>query len=295
MTFSIIAYDPQTGDYGVAVQSKFPNVGVIVPWARANVGAVATQANANTSFGPEGLNLLASRFSAEDALNKLLSNDHEKETRQVALIDTQGKAAAFTGSKCHEWAGHIVGEYYSVQGNILFGKETLEEMAAAFEECKGDLADKLIAALKAADKEGRGDRRGKQSASLLVVKEKGGYQGYTDRYIDIRVDDHPEPIKELERIFKIYDMTFLSREDPSNLLVIEGIIISSVKQVLSELGYYAQREFGSEDTWTEIDTQALRDWFGINNFENKWRDDGTIWKSVYDYLVNEKGSPYLPL
>ncbi len=195
MTFSIVAFDPKTGDLGVAVQSKFPCVGSVVPWAKSNVGAIATQAFVNTTYGPRGLKLLEEGFSASEVLSKLLEDDDLREQRQVGIIDAKGNAVAFTGKECFYWAGQVVGANFSCQGNILVSDETVKSMASAFNETEGDLADKLLAVLTAADEEGRGDVRGKQSASLLIVREKGGYGGYTDIMVDIRVDDHKEPIK----------------------------------------------------------------------------------------------------
>ncbi len=295
MTFSIIARDPNTGDLGVAVQSKFIAVGAFVPWAKAKIGAIATQAWANTSFGPRGLELLQAGLSAKHALKKLLANDDMPEVRQVAIIDSKGDVDCFTGSKCFEWAGHIIGNDYSCQGNILVNSETVESMASAFEKQSGDLIEKLLAAMRAADQEGRGDRRGKQSAALLVVREKGGYGGYTDRYVDIRIDEHPEPIKELERVFILWNMIFLEREDQSNLLSIEGEIAKNIKQVLIELGYLSQERAAPDDQWTEVENKALEEWIGINNFENKWRKDRKIWKSTYEYLIREKGTPRIEI
>lgn len=293
MTFSIVGYDPNNGDLGVAVQSKFPAVGSVVPWAEANVGAIATQAWANTSFGPRGLELLKSGLGAVDVLQKLISVDEMKEVRQIAIIDSKGKAVCHTGVDCFEWAGHFCGDYFSCQGNILISEDTVTAMARTFEVQKGDLADKLLAALKAGGEEGRGDRRGQQSASLLIVREKGGYGEYTDRFIDLRVDEHKEPIKELCRIFEIYDMIMLSREDPSNLLTIEGEISTNIQEILHELGYLKKETLS--ETWGKDESTALESWVGINNFENKWRDDGKIWKSVYDFMLSEKGTEAISL
>ncbi len=289
MTFSIVAYDPKTGDFGVAVQSKFPCVGQIVPWAKANVGAVATQADVNTTFGPKGLELLNQGLTSEEVVGKLLKDDEKRDHRQLAVIDKSGKAYAWTGSQCFYFANHIVGKHYSCQGNILVDERTLTDMALAFENTTGDLADKLIAVLQAADEPERGDVRGKQSASLLIVREKGGFGGYTDKWVDIRVDDNPEPIKELIRIFHMYDMTFLKREDPMNLLDIEGKIEKNIKSVLLELKYIESKNI------SQIQLQkALENWTGINNFENKWVEN-KIWKSVYDYMIREKGTPMVTL
>lgn len=291
MTYSIVAFDPETGDFGVAVQSKFIGVGPIVPWAQANVGAVATQAFANTTFGPRGLALLKEGQSAELTVRKLLTADPDREQRQLGVVDSHGNAYSFTGKECYYWAGHAVGDHFACQGNILVSEETVQEMASAYESTRGDLVDKLLAALTAADQEGRGDVRGKQSSALLVVREQGGYGGFTDRLVDVRVDDSPEPIQELKRIFHLYEMTFLTREEPTNLWTIEGDVADQIRSVLHELGYLPSSRRG---LWLEEETQALEAWFGINNFENKW-EPGKIWKSVYDYMITEKSTPVVTL
>lgn len=206
-TFSIVAYDPRTKELGIAVQSKFIAVGAVVPWAKANVGAVATQSWANTTYGPDGLKLLGEGESPEQALKKLLSSDPKREHRQVGIVDAQGRAAAFTGEECLDWAGDHQGKNYTVQGNILAGEKVVTAMAEAFEESQGALAKRLIDALEAGQKAG-GDRRGRQSAALLVVRQGAGYSGFNDRYRDIRVDDHPEPIKELRRIYELHKKIF---------------------------------------------------------------------------------------
>ncbi len=198
-TFSIVAVDPKTGDLGVAVASKVLAVGAIVPYAQGGVGAIATQAFANTTYGPKGLALLRKGLTPKQVLQRLLAEDKDREHRQVGIVDAKGRAAAFTGKKCLPWAGHIIGKGYTVQGNILSSEQVVRAMAEAFESAQGELAERLMAALEAGDNAG-GDARGKQSAALLVVRKGGGYAGFDDRYIDLRVDDHPEPIKELRRL-----------------------------------------------------------------------------------------------
>jgi uncharacterized Ntn-hydrolase superfamily protein len=201
-TFSIVAYDPARQEWGVAVASKYLAVGAVVPWARAGVGAVATQARVNIAHGPNGLELLAKGLSAEEALKALSDADKQIQARQLGLVDAKGKAVGFTGKECIAFAGHKVGENFTCQGNILAGEAVIADMAKAFEEAKGPLAWRMMAALEAADKAG-GDKRGKQSAAVLVVRDKGGPNGIGDRMIDLRVDDHTDPIPELGRILNL--------------------------------------------------------------------------------------------
>ncbi len=201
-TFSIVAFDSATGELGVAVASKFLAVGSVVPWAKAGVGAIATQAYANTNYGPEGLRLLAKGLSATEVIDSLISVDPDRDRRQVGIVDSKGNVATYTGSKCIAWAGGKTGKNFACQGNILVDRNTIDAMADAFLRSKSELSVRLLEALKAGEIAG-GDSRGKQSAALLVVKEKGGYLGLNDRYIDLRVDDHPEPIDELMRLLSI--------------------------------------------------------------------------------------------
>ena len=201
-TFSIVGRDPENGDLGVAVQSKFFAVGAVVPWARAGVGAVATQSWTNTTYGTKGLELLENGLTAQQTLDQLVTGDDGRSQRQVGIIDVDGNVANYTGDECLEWAGARSGENYSAQGNLLAGKAVVHAMGKAFEETEGELAEKLMAALIAGQEKG-GDRRGQQAAALLVVRENGGEGGFNDRYIDLRVDDHKQPIKELHRLLKI--------------------------------------------------------------------------------------------
>jgi uncharacterized Ntn-hydrolase superfamily protein len=202
-TFSIVGYDPEKGEWGCAVASKVLAVGAVVPWAQANVGAVATQASTNWDFGPRGLALLARGMGPEEALKTLKDADPRIEVRQLAILDAKGNAVSFTGGKCSPWAGHKTGKNYACQGNLLAGEEVVNAMAKAFEETKGRLAWKLMAALQAGDKAG-GDKRGKQSAAILVVADKtSGRGGANDRYLDLRVDDHKEPVTELARLLEL--------------------------------------------------------------------------------------------
>jgi uncharacterized Ntn-hydrolase superfamily protein len=279
-TFSIVAHDPDTGAWGVAVQSKFIAVGAVVPFAEAGSGAVATQALANATYGPEGLALLRQGGTAEEVVRRLTSADPGRDERQLGVVDAKGRAAAFTGPKCHAWAGHEVGSGFACQGNILVGPTVVHAMARAYESTRGDVLDRLLAALAAGQREG-GDRRGMQSAALLVVKRGGGYGGASDRWVDLRVDDHPHPIEELKRIFQLYDLTMLSREDPATLVRIEGETAAALQHDLAVLGYYTGR---LTRTWDPASRAAFARFVGEHNFENKQREDGTVWPSILLYL-----------
>jgi uncharacterized Ntn-hydrolase superfamily protein len=270
MTFSIVAADPGAGDWGVAVASRFPCVGAVVPWARAKVGAVATQAWANTSFGSEGLSLLADGVAADEAMRRLLDADDGREDRQLGLVDAQGVAATFTGERCMPWAGGVAGEGFAVQGNILVSEEVVGEATAAFTATRGDLCDRLLAALLAGDRAG-GDRRGRQSAALLVVREGGGYEGRNDRYIDVRVDDHPEAPRELARVFHVWDTTMLVRHDP--LLPATPELVADLQRRLAALGRYHGEVSGRLDEETRA---ALAAWAGEVNLEGRLRDDDQV-------------------
>jgi uncharacterized Ntn-hydrolase superfamily protein len=204
-TFSIVALDPETGDVGVAVQSKYFAVGAVVPWVRAGVGAVATQAAGRAAFGPEILEVLAGGVEPAEAVERVLAADEGRETRQLGVVDSTGRAAAFTGSECNEWAGHATGSGFAAQGNILAAEAVVSELARAFSKTPGTLAERLVTALEAAQAAG-GDRRGQQSAAL-VVERPGGIPGSRegiDRIVDLRVDDHEEPIRELRRLLDIH-------------------------------------------------------------------------------------------
>jgi uncharacterized Ntn-hydrolase superfamily protein len=201
-TFSIVAYDPERKEWGVGVASKYLAVGSAVPFAQAGAGAVATQARVRVTWGPEGLELLAKGKSAADVIKALTEADKAAEFRQLGVVDAEGNVAAFTGPKCSAYAGHKTGKHYACQGNLLAGERVVTDMAKAFEEAKGPLAWRLMVALEAADLAG-GDKRGKQSAGILVVRDRAGPSGFGDRLIDLRVDDHKEPIPELARILAL--------------------------------------------------------------------------------------------
>jgi uncharacterized Ntn-hydrolase superfamily protein len=283
MTFSIVAHDPKNKEWGVAVQSKFVAVGSIVPFAKANVGAIATQALANTSYGPKGLQLLKSGLKASDVIKRLLEDDDLMEERQVGIVDTKGNVASFTGKNCFKWAGHIVGKNFACQGNILASEKVIQGMADAFENTSGDLVEKFFAALEMGQKNG-GDRRGRESAAILIVKNEGAYDGGTDRYIDIRVDEHPEPIKELKRVFEIYDMSLLKRDDPEDIVKLEGDNLRLVKKLLQNDGFF---KGVIDDNYDNTTRKALREWLGTNNFEVKEREDDYMWGSLFR-LIEKK-------
>jgi uncharacterized Ntn-hydrolase superfamily protein len=270
MTFSIVAADPAAGDWGVAVASKFPCVGAVVPWAKAGVGAVATQSWANTAFGLDGLASMEAGSGAEQTLRRLLDADEGREDRQVGLVDRAGSPATFTGARCMEWAGGIVGDGFAAQGNILVGEPVVTELATTFVAAEGDLCDRLLAALLAGDAVG-GDRRGRQSAALLVVREGGGYEGRNDRYIDLRVDDHPDAPTELARLFEVWDRTMLVRNDP--VLEATPDLIADLQRRLAALGRYDGAPTGAFD---EATREALATWAGEVNLEGRLRDDEGI-------------------
>jgi uncharacterized Ntn-hydrolase superfamily protein len=276
VTFSIVAFDPATGDLGVAVASRFPAVGAVVPYARAGVGAVATQAWANTDLGPQGLAGMAERGSAPEVLGRLLDADEGREDRQVGAVDAAGRAFSFTGSRCMAWAGGRALQHVAAQGNILVGPQVVDAMLEAYGATDGDLVDRLLAALLAGDAAG-GDRRGRQSAALLVVREGGGYEGRNDRYVDLRVDDHPDAVRELARVFTVWDETVLVRHDRG--LDPTPELVAEIQRRLAALGY-AVEPTGALDAPTGA---ALEAWAGEVNLEGRLRDDGL----VSEHLVRE--------
>ncbi|WP_231182617.1 DUF1028 domain-containing protein [Haladaptatus sp. DYF46] len=279
-TFSIVARDPEQDAVGVAVQSKFISVGSVVPFVSADAGAIATQSFANVAYGPDGHDLLRRGKSAKEVVMELTGADPEFESRQVGVVkspvamrdqgisegsDEEGETiAAFTGVDCFDYAGDIQGDHYTVQGNILENRETLEAMAETFEESEGGLPERLIGALHAGNDAG-GDKRGEQSAALYIAKPEGGYEGRNDRWVDVRVDDHEKPIDELERIFKIYDVTLLEREEADETQELTGDTAERVSETLVELGLF---DGTPSATFGEGERGALEDFRGMNNFEN---------------------------
>ena len=279
MTFSIVARDPQTGELGIAVQSKFLAVGAVVPWARAGVGAIATQSWANTSYGSHGLTLLAEGLSAAETLTRLTGNDTGRVSRQVGIVAMTGEPVTYTGDQCYPWAGGQVGEHYACQGNILVGQETVQAMAHTFEQTPGYLCDRLVAALASGQIAG-GDSRGQQSASLLVVRQGGGYGGFNDRFIDLRVDDHPQPIRELQRILELHKL-YLFPPNPDDILPIDEAIARELQTLLTTTGDYSGTINGAYD---DITRTAFRSFIGRENLEERWFEDARVDRVVLDFL-----------
>lgn len=279
MTFSIVGYDPKEKEWGIAVQSKFLGVGAVVPFAKAGVGAVATQSYANTAYGPEALQLFSEGKSAEEVIEIITSRDEERDLRQVGVIDANGNAASFTGEKCYDWAGGVTGEHFATQGNILVDEQTVQAMARTFQETSGTLAERLLAALNAGQATG-GDSRGQQSAALLVVKESGGYGGYNDRFIDLRVDDHPEPIKELIRVFGLQQLYFAPPK-PERIATIEGHVKEELVTCLRRHGYL--------DLYVDEESlhKALTRYIHTENFEARELEHGKIDLDVLDYMKKQ--------
>jgi uncharacterized Ntn-hydrolase superfamily protein len=284
MTFSIVAHDRATSQWGVAVQSKFLAAAAVVPFAEADIGAIATQAYANTAYGPRGLELMRLGLAADDVLRELIKNDGQREKRQLGLVDAQGRAAAFTGRECMEWAGHIAGDGFCCQGNILANKLVVAEMARAFEHTPGALAARLIAALVAGQAAG-GDRRGQQSAGVLVVQARGGYGGYNDRLIDLRVDEHATPIAELERIYRLQQLYF-GKSRPEDLLPIQSELARELQRLAQRAGYYMGALTGEWDADTRAAFTRL---IHTENLEEREQPDDTIDRVVVEFLRERFG------
>ena len=264
-TYSICACDLEAEQWGVAVQSKFLSVGSVVPWAAPHVGAIATQSYANPRYGPDGLALLREGLSAEEAVERLTAADEGRAQRQLGIVDGQGRSASYTGEGCHEWAGHRTGVGYAAQGNILVSQETVDGLADTFEATAGKpLAYRLLDCLDAAQAAG-GDRRGQQSASLLVVGPDQGYAGLSDIVVDLRVEDHELPLTELRRIYRLHEELF--GETPrSEWVEVDDELRQEIRERLSTLGF-----------------ERLEDWAGKENLEE--RVDG---EDAIDPVVLEK-------
>ena len=282
MTYSIVAADPSSGELGVAVQSKFLAVGSVVPWASADAGAVATQALADVTIGPRGLALLRDGVAPADCIERLLSGDLLREQRQFGLVAPDGRAASFTGAECFDHASSIVGDGFAAQGNILAGRAVVEGLAAGFAATAGQpLASRLLTALERAQ-EGGGDRRGQESAALLVVREGGGYGGNQDRMIDLRTDDHPTPIAELRRLLALHRLYF-DRPDPAEALPIEGALRDELNAVLVRRGLNPGAGF----------RDALFGYFAWENLEERWLDEHRLDPAVLTY-IHEHESEVVP-
>jgi uncharacterized Ntn-hydrolase superfamily protein len=277
-TFSIVACDPAAGELGIAVASKFLSVGAVVPFARAGVGAIATQAYANTTFGPAALALMAESYSAQDALKGILAADAGREERQVGVVDSSGDSASFTGSECPHWSGGRAGRGYAAQGNILTGAEVVDSLSESFESSTGILADRLLLALSAGQQAG-GDRRGQQSAALLIVREHGGYGGYNDRAVDLRVDDHARPIEELARLLEIHRLYFFDTRS-EDVLPIDEDLTREIQKILQRSG----RPSSPLGVYDEATRGAFRALCGQENLENRWRDGPEVDLVVLEYL-----------
>jgi uncharacterized Ntn-hydrolase superfamily protein len=256
MTYSLVACDLDAGQWGVATQSKFLAVGSIVPWAEAGVGAVATQSYANPQYGPHGLTLLREGHAATDVVERLITADEGRAKRQLGVVDAVGRAATFTGDECHDWAGGVAGDGYAAQGNILVSELTVKAMAESFEGSGSlPLAERLLAALQAAQAAG-GDRRGQQSAAILVVEAGAGYGGLTDVIVDLRVDDHARPIDELERLYGVHELLFGKTDE---WIPLDEPLRTEVEERLARLGY-----------------ERLEDWAGVENLEERVTRDDAI-------------------
>ena len=303
-TYSIVAWDPATGDLGVAVESKFPNVGGIVPWGQTGVGAVATQSLGNTAYGERGLELIAQGATAEEALRIIMRTDTMLQDRQVGMVDAKGNSASFTGTRTFDWAGGrvggvpggrlggkgdvIVGKHYAAQANIMVSDQTVKNLAQTFEKSTGSLADRLMTALRAGQA-GGGDRRGMQSAALLVVRKNGGYLGANDRFIDIRVYDAVDPIAELDRLLALHKLHFFPSE-PNDLLTLSPEIVRQLEPIL------LREPAGQPEKWlkalpgkpNDVFLAALRDFMYWENYDVRVRMDGKIDRVVLDDILKKR-------
>src|SRR5882762_1651304 len=307
-TYSIVAYDSVTGDLGIAVQSKFPNVGGLVPWARAGVGAVATQALSNTDYGEKGLDLLARGATAPEAMRIIMRTDPQPSQRQVGMADAHGNSASWTGDSTFDWAGGrtggradgqmggkgqlIVGHTYAAQANIMVSDATVRNMAETFEHSRGSLADRLLAAL-VAGQAGGGDKRGMQSAALLVVRAKGGYLGGTDRFIDIRVYDAPDPIRELQRLYALHKLYFFT-SDSADLIPITPALQKELEAILlTEPANQPQKWLvAPQPSLNDTFLTALANFMYWENYDVRVRMDGKIDRVALDDIrKNRAGRP----
>jgi uncharacterized Ntn-hydrolase superfamily protein len=286
-TFSIVAYSPDEKSWGVAVASKFLAAAALVSWAKADVGAVATQAFVNVRFGSDGLALLESGKSAAETLAVLLKEDTNPDNRQFALVDAKGNIAAHTGKGCTDYAGHKLGTHFSVQGNILVGADVLDAMAEAYTSGTGELADRLVAALRAGESAG-GDKRGKQSAGVMVVKPNGGYGGNNDHYLDLRVDDDEQPVRKLRQLLETHHLYFGAPKPEDQLPITEDIARELQKMMVNQ-GYMGGEITGK---WDIVAKQAFWVLVGNENLEERWSPDkkpDQIDRVALDYLRKRFG------
>ena len=269
-TYSIAACDLEVGQWGVATQSKFLGVGSVVPWAEPGVGAIATQAYANPRYGPDGLALLREGLSAEEVVERLTAADEGRDHRQLGVVDAQGRGASFTGGECMDWAGGRTGACYAAQGNILVSAETVDAIAEGFERAQGTLAERLLDCLDAAQAAG-GDRRGQQSAALLVVERDGGYAGLSHEVVDLRVDEHERPLEELRRIYVMHQAIF-GKTPADEWLDVDEELAAELRERLARVGY--DGELG----------EAFVRWTGNENLEERVDGIGRIDPVVLDEL-----------
>jgi uncharacterized Ntn-hydrolase superfamily protein len=269
-------------ELGIAVQSKFLAVGSAVSWAKASAGAIATQAMANLDIGELGLQLLQKGYSAQQTRDALIALDTDIEHRQFGIVDTTGGAISFTGSKCFAYAGGHAEKNLACQGNILVSKATVDAMVSTFKLTEGSLARRLVVALDAAQQAG-GDQRGRQSASLLVVKEKGSYGGYNDRYIDLRVDDDSDPIIKLSQLLDLHEMYF-QKTNEQDMLVVDARLAKKIQLALQNLGFYKGPITEVFDDLTKL---AYENYCGWENFEERINTGNIVDKLVIDYLFNQ--------
>jgi uncharacterized Ntn-hydrolase superfamily protein len=313
MTYSIVARDPATGDLGIAVQSKFLAVGAVVPWAKAGVGAIATQSFANVAYGPDGLAMLAAGASAQETLDRLVTVDEHRLERQAGIVDAAGRGATYTGSSCFEWAGGRTGPGFAAQGNILVAAAVVDGLADTFMAGDGPFPELLVRCLASADAAG-GDRRGRESAALLVVRAAGGYGGGNDRWIDLRVDDHPDPIGELARLLDLQRL-YLDRPEVGDLIALDAALAMELRAALDGLGagpggwtaavyrpmtpppagfVAPDRPFVGEarplpEGWTVGWQAALIDWMSVENLEERTAAPGWIDPRVLAVLRAKAG------
>ncbi len=277
-TFSLVAADPASGEIGVAVASKFLSVGAVVPWVRARAGAIATQAFANTAFGPRALALLERGADPEDIVRELIANDADRDDRQFGIVAVDGRAATFTGARCIVHAVGVTGNGFAAQGNCLAGPAVAEALARTFEATRGHLSDRLVAALRAAQAQG-GDKRGQQSAALIVEKPKGGYAALNDRYVDLRVDDHATPIEELARLLALHKLYYFTAE-PHDVIDIDEALGDELGRELHRVGALAR----VPPTFDADARAALVAYMHVENLENRVRHDGRIDRQTLEYL-----------